>query len=591
MTSRPYLALAWRAASGDETAGVAARWLLDAGWCVALQCSGLSVWRRPERPVPVRAVAAGDVLIGHRVARVPVTREAPTGRPVERARKLCAEGFGGYVAMLREPSDERWWAFRDPSGTVEALTWTWADLAILTSSFDLAPAQLRPRSIGLDWTVIADFVRRPVSMGSAVALSGIGCIAHGEVRPVGAGEAQGRTLWRPRDWIGRGDDPGGDPAAHLRETALLTVAGLLQPYERLVTELSGGFDSSVVNAAIVRAGKGDRVVAALHYTGDRREADERPWAEAVAMHTGLPLQVVERPARAAIDPADFNPLSRSARPPYAALDSERDRDTAERVAAFSADALVTGKGGDSNFFQMPAPTVLADLWRARGVAALVDPTTGAMARWLRCSAWSAWRAASSPASLGDVGGAGRFAGWALRDLPAGAAHPWLADLEGTPPAKQVQIAALVGTQLSVGAHRRGQVTDVIQPLLAQPMMELCLSIPSWRLVEGGRDRGLARRAFAPWLPHAVAWRRSKGALTSIYARRLAAGLDAVRGHLLDGVLARAGLLDRGAMDAALSEDTLIRSRDALDLVSACAVESWVRYWQTRLPDAAPRPGG
>ena len=118
------------------------------------------------------------------------------------------------------------------------------------------------------------------------------------------------------------------------------------------------------------------------------------------------------------------------------------------------------------------------------------------------------------------------------------------------------------------------------------MLELCLSVPSFELVRGGRDRALAREAFAPWLPASIVDRRSKGGLTSWYSRRVAASAPALREHLLDGVLARAGLLDGAAMEAALDPDDLIRSPDAVDLIGAAAVESWVRYWQTRVPDAA-----
>ena len=40
------------------------------------------------------------------------------------------------------------------------------------------------------------------------------------------------------------------------------------------------------------------------------------------------------------------------------------------------------------------------------------------------------------------------------------------------------------------------------------------------------------------------------------------------------------------MEAALDPDKLIRRPDGVDLFAAAAVESWVRYWQTRVPVAA-----
>jgi asparagine synthase (glutamine-hydrolysing) len=288
-----------------------------------------------------------------------------------------------------------------------------------------------------------------------------------------------------------------------------------------------------------------------------------------------------------VDPrADYAELSADARPPFTAVDAPRDRDTAERLTGYGAEALVTGRGGDAIFFQMPTPAVAADLYRLRGWRAAFDPRALDHARWLRCSLWSLWRDAFRAAAPQASDSLRTFAGSVRPGDFAAAGHPWLAGLEEAPPGKRVQIAALIGSVGAGGPSRRGKVCDLIQPLLAQPMMELGLSIPSWTLVAGGRDRGLARAAFASWLPPAVVQRRSKGALTSLYARRIALGLPALREHLLDGVLVGAGLLDGAAIDRALDADDLIRQGDGLDLLRAAALESWIRHWQTRIPDAA-----
>ncbi|MEO8114097.1 MAG: asparagine synthase-related protein, partial [Phenylobacterium sp.] len=173
--------------------------------------------------------------------------------------------------------------------------------------------------------------------------------------------------------------------------------------------------------------------------------------------------------------------------------------------------------------------------------------------------------------------------------PAPPRHPWLRDLDDTPPGKQVQIRALLGTHEFWGRSRRSRAAQVVQPLLAQPIVELCLGAPTWNLLEGGRDRALARRAFAEDLPPEVAQRRSKGMLNTLYARRTAASLPFLRAHLLEGVLADAGVLDREAVDAALTPEQLIWRDDGARLSRAAMMESWVRYWQGRIPDLASAP--
>jgi asparagine synthase (glutamine-hydrolysing) len=592
--SAPYLAMSWPCDSlalgeAAEAAGAA---LAEAGWGLAASLPGLRLWRRGDRPVVFdSAPSRSGVILGRWIGGAGAGdpwRAACDADPAEtRARALCRHGWGAYVALLRDPGDGPWWAFRDPSGAFEAFTWTVGGLGIVSSGIELVPTGLRPGRMGLDWRAIADFVRRPVSQTGRTALQDLHDLAPGDVQPIGGPQEAARRIWRPADWLPARRDIDADWRPRLAETMQSTIAGLVGPYGRVVTEVSGGLDSSIVSAGIARAGLASRVVAALHYVGDRREADERSWAAALCDRWDLPLLCAPREGDPFDAELDFAALARDVRPPYAALDPAGDRDMAARLRATRADALVTGKGGDALFFQMPTPHVLSDLWRAGGLGAATHRRNGEVARWLRRSVWSVWREAAGPLPQSiDAPAVGRFAGWALRELPSGAAHPWLADLADAPLGKQLQIRALTGTHMAVGNNRRSRAADLVQPLLAQPMMELCLSIPSWELVRGGRDRGLAREAFADWLPDMVAQRRSKGALTSHYARLAAADIPALREHLLDGVLASAGLLDRAEMEAALNTDDLIWKTDVLDLSGAAAVESWVRYWQTRVPDAA-----
>lgn len=563
--------------------------LLEAGWEVWKSRPGLTVWQRPGRPLPLQAeVSPAEIIVGRyrrsrTSPRATVARQKAVG---SRAKALADEGWGGYLALLRDPGDDRWWVFRDPSGAVEAFTWRLGRMAICVSGLADLPLGFLPARLGLDWRLIADCLHDPAALGGRPPLAGVHAITAGDVQPLGGSADEAIAIWRPRHWASAASDQDPGWTRQLSETLMRTVAAMVEPYARVATEASGGLDSSIVNAAIAQAGLGDRVVAALHYVGDRPEADERKWAQALCDLLKLPLDPVDRP-QAMIDvERDFAPLARDIRPPLAALDTARDLDTAARLGATGAQALLTGKGGDALFFQMPTPWVLADLWQARKGAAWRHPLNAQVARWLRRSIWSVWRDALLRQPAAPPPPLGRFAGPALRDVPRARPHPWLTDLEGTPPAKRIQIRALTSGQIGQGVTRRGQVADILHPLLTQPVMELCLSIPTWQLVRGGRDRALAREAFAGWLPPSIAQRRSKGGLSSWYARHVAASAEALSAYLRDGVLVDAGLLDRAAVEAALDPDDLILTGDAVDLIAAAAVEAWVRHWQGRAPDAA-----
>jgi asparagine synthase (glutamine-hydrolysing) len=117
--------------------------------------------------------------------------------------------------------------------------------------------------------------------------------------------------------------------------------------------------------------------------------------------------------------------------------------------------------------------------------------------------------------------------------------------------------------------------DTVAPLLSQPVVELCLAVPGWVWTEGGHDRAPARVAFAGHLPPEVTWRRGKGRIESACAAAYLASRARLKVLLLEGQLARAGLLERGAVEACLARDTLDGTFDYFRLIELADVEAWL----------------
>src|SRR5207248_1207100 len=93
-------------------------------------------------------------------------------------------------------------------------------------------------------------------------------------------------------------------------------------------------------------------------------------------------------------------------------------------------------------------------------------------------------------------------------------HPWAVDAEDVPLGKRTQIRFLGEV---TNRHRpipRVERAPQHHPLLSQPVMEVCLQIPTYLLVQGGRERSLAREAFADRLPPQILQRRDKGSIVS-----------------------------------------------------------------------------
>jgi asparagine synthase (glutamine-hydrolysing) len=576
-----------------DAAALAERWseVLASGWIRALRRPGIDVWTHAAQPLPVTwSDRDGAIILGRYIpnrGQGNCTGTVP-GHSVSMtaaARRLVEAGSGAYVAIWRDPATDRAWVLRDPSGALDVLTWRRAGLHVIASDLESLPPGLGPSQVSLDWDALADFVRRPVGISARSALCGVETVAAGDLQPLGATRAEAVPLWRPAAFARQASPQGSAIEAQLREAVGDSVETLVTPHPRCIVEVSGGLDSAVVATTVEHLGLAPQVAATLHLFGDRLEGDERRWAGLVCDRLSRPG--VARPlAVRSLGPDDFSELARGARPAINALDVDRDRQTAEVAISAAATAIVTGKGGDALFFQHPTAWILSDYIAAQAWGGAIGVVARDTARRLRRSVWSvaaeAVGALRRPQTLESTQ---PWWGPRTREPPVGSAHPWLEDLADLPPGKRFQIEAIAQTQLHRGVTRYGRLVDVVHPLMAQPVLELCLRIPVWELARGGRDRALARAAFADRVPEAVIRRRSKGELTSFYTRTVAASLPFLRDHLLDGCLAGAEVVDRDALSDALDPDALIRSADAADILTAVAIESWVRHWQGLVPDS------
>ncbi|HEX4712529.1 asparagine synthase-related protein [Phenylobacterium sp.] len=587
-----FIALAWPPA--DERAGQEAQALetliaRTGDWTSAWRQSGLAVWTRGSPSPAVRdlgdVVTVGVCLQTNRTQPYAGGTANGPGPPIDVAGTLCAEAWGAYVGLVVEPNGLA--VFRDPSGGLDCFAWSRGQIRIATSETGPLPRGLLPPHIGLNWQAIAQWCLDPGVAADLVALDQVNAVPAGCLLELNDGPARVTPVWRPSRFVSRVRDKGGDAAAGLVAAVDLAVEGLVRPHDRILGELSGGLDSAIVASALVQGGFRDRAAGWLNYYGDRAEGDERAYAAAVADRLALKLCCVARPV-APLTESDFATTARGLRPAFGAVDPPRDRDSAARLEASGATAMLTGQGGDVVFFQMPTPLIMADqVWHG-GWRSLTPRRVGEAARFARKPAWSVlaamgWRSAAL-ASFRRPG----LAADGIAAAPPGP-DPWSADAAQLPPAKRYQVTALYQTQLSLTGSRRRSAADILSPLLSQPVVEHCLGLSVPELVDGRRDRALARRAFEGRLPAMVTARRSKGDLTAHYGRVIAASLGFLRPWLLDGCLCEAGLLDRAKVEAALQLDQLILRPLNSEILIAALIEAWVRWWQTQAPDCAQAP--
>jgi asparagine synthase (glutamine-hydrolysing) len=125
---------------------------------------------------------------------------------------------------------------------------------------------------------------------------------------------------------------------------------------------------------------------------------------------------------------------------------------------------------------------------------------------------------------------------------------------------------------------REAAPEMVNPLLSQPLVELCLRLPSYVLTRGGRGRALARQAFAADLPPEIATRRSKGGMEEHIRAVLLDNLEFARGLLLEGELMRRGFIDRARVEALLCGPPATLASRAGEVHVCLGIEAWLRHW-------------
>ncbi|WP_312219367.1 asparagine synthase-related protein [Sphingobium yanoikuyae] len=506
----------------------------------------------------------------------PVDTLAPEDQAKIRAsqgRHLVERFWGGYVAFLR--TDDGIDLLRAPLGDLACLyvhqaprTWVASDIGLLKRT-GLAP-------FATDWAMIAQHLAWPYLRGSWTCLEKLMALPSGHKLQSSMTGVRMAPLWSP--WVFT--DPArrltrDDHVEKIARAVTNSVATLTGHWGRPVLLLSGGLDSSILAAALARH---DNDLLTL-YTRDPI-GDERSYAAQVAAHVDRPLIEARR------EVSEIHPLRSAAGalpwPARRLFEQETMRQVNIAAAAHDATALMTGGGGDNVFCALQSAAPVADrllvegpgpgmLDTARELSALASAPMPTVLRSAVAKAMP-WRRRSiarpDHAYLSDEAKA--------RAGASPPAHPWL-----TPPslplpgvAGHIRLLALAQS-FSEGRDPAAAIPTIL-PLLAQPVVEACLAVPSWLWFEKGRNRALARRAFAPHLPRAIVERRSKGTPDSFQGEIFEHHHATLRDMLLGGALADQGLIDLPRLTRVFSGSVPMAPPDVGSLLRLVDVEAWLR---------------
>jgi asparagine synthase (glutamine-hydrolysing) len=496
---------------------------------------------------------------------------------------LVRNFWGGYVALLTDRDTRCGYALRDCSGKIPCYYRRFRDVTIVFADVnDLTPLELPAPAV--NWEYLAAFIYSSQSQVRACAFKEIHELLVGE-RVMLKGRTQCQTaLWDPRSVCRkRLIDRYEDAIAELREVSQKCIDAWARSSDVILLGLSGGFDSAVVLGCLGNSPARPKITCMNQYPAAAHE-DEREYARAAAVRAGVTL--LEVPMGSAAGRFDSQLLMgpKTSKPAVTALFRLLEIPLINRIAQETrAHTLWTGQGGDHIFLQTTDVSSAGDYLDIRGlrpgfIAALRDAAhRSRQPYWfvLQSAYRRRRRAEPAPNSLARPPG---FVDPAA--LPENAdqyvSPPWIADAEDLPRGKLMQIRFLAEV-----ANRHRPVAGLERapqhhPLLSQPLMEICLQIPTYLLLRGGRERGLAREAFANHVPSQILRRRDKGSILSHTTEMIRQGEEFLRDLLLEGVLAGTGVIDRKQLEPYLVDGQPFREDHLLPLLACIAAEVWAR---------------
>lgn len=531
---------------------------------------------------------------GGNSSRAPATFDARESSAIlmSGGRHLFEKYWGRYVVFLRDKQNDATLVLRDPTAGIPCLTMSVDNVDVYVSLAEDA-ASLAPRPLTINWDYIKAHLCYQRLEYEGTGLNEITQLVCGECIELRRGKKSRRFVWNPFD-VAR-TDPLEDPVHAtevLRETAKDVIRTWASCHDSLVLTLSGGLDSTIVLTCLKDMPNRPRITC-VNYFSEGSDENERVFARISAGLAGCELLERERDRSLSFEP--LRTIPRGPTPVNYRYFLENSRKEGELATELNATALFSGEGGDQMFYQARAMFTGGDYLVRHGLLSLFTPAMFLAAldgaRVDRLSVWRVLREALKQVPMGKRWNmqedAARFKALIPEEIVSETReniqflHPMFRSTDGlTPSGKLWHAYQLVFPMDFYDPIGLPNGVERVPSLLSQPLIEVCLRIPTWTLVSGGWDRAIARRAFQHEAPREIIMRRTKGGVDEYTRMVLQSNAPYVREMVLDGFLVRQKLIDRAKLEDILSGRPTRINTGPVELYDCVGVESWLRRWIT-----------
>jgi asparagine synthase (glutamine-hydrolysing) len=561
---------------------------LGSEWGELANWRGLLVLQRGEPAVEILPYGMG-VVFGRRFGADPDASPRCDQR-LDPVPGWIANRWGSYIAVLVDRGDDIVRVLRDPTGAKDCYLASLGGCHVFFSDVEAFVA-LNPEAAA-DLGFIRAFLRYPPYRGRRTGLAGVEELAPGSCAILPRTGCAIETVWTPAasaQLSRRFDFETGKHA--LRAAAEHSVGAQCAPLQRIALRLSGGFDSSAMLGLLRQCSEAE-IVCVNEYWEGAPEGDERDAAETVARHHGAKLKLLRfDPNAVRYERLLGTPLT--ARPVLSALGFANP----ELVAFYRSlecGLITSGQGGDHLFHRSRTAEIAGDALQDRLAPQALLGIALDTARLTGKSVWDVFAimaraslpmkpALRAPLTIDFRAAEG------LDVAPQD--HAWLDTIERLSPARALRVRQLLDALSYFDDAVLAAAAPTLPLFLSQPIIEACLAIAPYVMTQGGRERALARAAFADLVPQSVFHRITKGETTRYFSAVLAANAEWIKAMLVGGRLAASGVVEDRAMESLFRPGWLQNGATASVVYALIVAECWLRNLENARERALTAPAG
>lgn len=509
-------------------------------------------------------------------------------RSIEQYDTFSQRHWGDYLLIIIDKDKKVFKCFRSPSCQLPFYYCENEGIISFSTSIDLLQSILSS-SFQFHWDYLLSYLYGETPLGSSTPFKEIAELPLGCCIQLGTNKRSVTVHWNPADYIDKYHHRSIQEDSELLYQTLSNVlkswsSGIHHTY----LEFSGGIDSSSLHFVLSEIAHPKDQYQSVHlFNPSNYACNESDIAEELAQMTHTSLTKINY--------LTCLPCSRSSlqfrpdKPAIILLYQEQERAFLELTDKNGRFLFINGHGGDNILMSNPYYSILFDSVLSKGFKGSFDFVKD-FATFYRTNIYEVLGGFFRAFFLylrgvrPDTKDPYFFAPW-LQINPrtyykyTEFHHPFYTIRKHLLPGKMKQIDDLYEVlKLIYTVNIRSPGNYKFYPFLAQPVVELLLSIPTYHLFHATYDRYIMRKAISDRFRASHIWRRDKGEFSNINMLGLEKNQAYIADLLLNGTVVSKGYINRELLEKSISDLIAGDGRLQWPILRLITLEMFLNYW-------------